>query len=71
LIIGGSRIIERAKSPAFQATRSLRRMYWAAVVIRPKHIQELQRTLKELFDKQQASVHDEDNHGNTLLYVSP
>ncbi|KAF4157379.1 hypothetical protein CNMCM6936_005687 [Aspergillus lentulus] len=55
-------------APAFCAIRKTWQSHFSETGIQPAHVSALERTLRDIFECQQASVFDEDAKGNTLLY---
>ena len=70
-VIGTKRIVDRNRSPAFQAVENARSKLWASNYSASKScIPDLESALTILFSDRKASPLDEDDNGKTLLFVS-
>ena len=70
-VIGTKRIVDRNRSPAFQAVENTQSRLWESNFRASKScIPDLKSALTILFSDRKASPLDEDDYGNTLLFVS-
>lgn len=71
IMIGTKRIVDRNRSPAFQAVENIESRLWASNFrASTSCIPDLESVLTLLFSDRKASPLDEDDSGNTLLFVS-
>jgi len=70
LIVGISRLVDSRVSPAFQAIGKIFDYDTRSSTVSKEKFQTLEKTLRDLFVSGQASGLDEDESGNTILYVS-
>lgn len=70
IVLGASRIVDPAISPAFQAIRNAQRSIIQDTRTEAIVIESLEDTIRHLIRDGKASVLDEDGYGITLLYVS-
>ena len=69
-VIGTKRIVDRNRSPAFQAVKNAKSKLWNDSRANKSCIKDLEAALTFLFSDRKASPLDEDDNGNTLLFVS-
>ncbi len=71
IMIGTKRIVDRNRSPAFQAVENIESRLWASNFrASTSCIPDLESVLTLLFSDRKASPLDEDDSGNNLLFVS-
>ena len=70
-MMGTKRLVDRNRSPAFQAVENVwHRILTSRLRIYTSCVADLESTLTVLFSDRKASPLDEDDNGNTLLFVS-
>lgn len=68
IVLGTSRVVDRRASPAFKLLKNLERDLYNTAHI-PGLVNTLENSLRDLFGGGLSSPADEDQHGNTILYV--